>query len=93
MTNKDESKLKLNPDEELEALQNKLPPLHGLPVYSPEKLLTIDETAEILNIPRRTLDNWRWKKNISLPWIKVAGKTVRYRMSDILEWLEAKTVR
>ena len=60
--------------------------------YAPEKLFTIDETAEVLNVPRRNLDNWRWQK-IGPPWIKIAGRTIRYRVSDLMHWLDEQTVK
>ena len=57
-----------------------------------EKLLNIDETADLLNVNRRLLDNWRWQK-IGPPWVKFSGRMIRYRLSDITHWIEEQTVR
>lgn len=46
-----------------------------------EKLLTIKETMEILNISKRTLQ--RWDNDGTLPSVRTAGGHRRYNESDI----------
>jgi excisionase family DNA binding protein len=51
------------------------------------ELMTPDELAEELGIPRATINQWRyWHKGPA--FIKV-GKHVRYRRGDVAAWLEA----
>lgn len=49
-----------------------------------EKLLTIEELCEWLQIGRATA--WRWRKE-GLPSIQY-GKTVRFDKAEVLEWLK-----
>ena len=56
-----------------------------------EKLLTTEEAAGLLKVRPQTLCVWRSSKRHGLPYIKVGG-CVRYRMGDLLEWLQAQTV-
>jgi predicted DNA-binding transcriptional regulator AlpA len=54
-------------------------------------LLTDKELALQLSIEPRTLRLWR--NTLGLPFIKISGKTVRYRDSDVQGWLaRRKTV-
>lgn len=46
-----------------------------------EKLLTIKETMEILNVSKRTLQ--RWDNNGTLPSVRTAGGHRRYNENDI----------
>jgi len=54
-----------------------------------DSLLTKRELAPRLRIAVRTLDNWMGKGCI--PYIK-AGRTVRFRWSDVLEKLDGYRV-
>lgn len=54
------------------------------------KLLNPDELSEILNISVNTLANDRYLGQ-GVPYIKV-GKRVRYRLEDVLAYLEAQRV-
>jgi excisionase family DNA binding protein len=49
-----------------------------------ERLLTVDELCEWLQIGRATL--WRWRKQ-GMPYIK-HGNSVRFDKADVLEWLK-----
>lgn len=51
-----------------------------------DDVLTIDEVARRLEIPKKTLYNWRYK-GIG-PRSHRVGKHLRYRWSDVLEWLD-----
>jgi hypothetical protein len=56
-------------------------------------LLNPDETAKILDATTATLESWRLKKRKPkkpfpvLPYIKIGGR-VKYKMSDIVEFIE-----
>lgn len=52
---------------------------------SEEDILTPVEAAEMLRIPLRTLDAWRYRR-IGPTYSKV-GRHVRYRRSEILRFL------
>ena len=51
-----------------------------------EDVVTIDEVARRLDVPKKTLYNWRYK-GIG-PRSHRIGKHLRYRWSDVLEWLD-----
>jgi len=53
-------------------------------------LIDSQETAEILGISKSALEVWRTTGRYKLPFIKV-GRNVRYRRSDVLQWLESRT--
>ena len=53
-------------------------------------LIDCQETAEILGITKSALEAWRTTGRYKLPFIKV-GRNVRYRRSDVLQWLESRT--
>ena len=55
-------------------------------------LLTPEQTAEMLGVAVQTLNVWRSTKRYPLPYVKV-GRTVRYRASDVQEYLDRATVR
>ena len=61
------------------------------------KLLTLPElvstskAADILGIKEATLTNYRWRNDTRLPWVKM-GKTIRYKLSDIEDYIERNTV-
>lgn len=50
--------------------------------------LTTRQLAERLSIAHGTLQNWRLTAN-GPPFTKL-GKIVRYKLSDVLRWLESK---
>ncbi|MBU2763457.1 helix-turn-helix domain-containing protein [Acidithiobacillus caldus] len=53
----------------------------------------VDETAaaQILNIKKSTLSNWRCTGRYHLPYIKT-GRLVRYRTFDLAEWIARRRV-
>lgn len=59
------------------------------PLAATHDLLTPDQLAEYLDIPRKTLFEWR-SRGGGPPGIKV-GRHVRYRMSDVQAWLTERT--
>ena len=48
-------------------------------------LLTIAELASLLKVPKSTIYGWRHQRRTP-PAIKV-GRHVRFRLSDVQEWL------
>ena len=55
------------------------------------ELLTDQQTADALAVSTGTLANWRCSRLEGPPFIKL-GRLVRYRKSDLEEWLTARTV-
>jgi predicted DNA-binding transcriptional regulator AlpA len=53
--------------------------------------LTIDETAKLLRVKRRTLDNLRWSGD-GPPARRHGGRVIYYRR-DVLEWSERRRTR
>lgn len=50
------------------------------------RLLSIDELAAYLGVPRRTLDGWRLRR-VGPPFVKF-GKTVRYPEHALRRWMD-----
>ncbi|WP_431694235.1 helix-turn-helix transcriptional regulator [Microbacterium maritypicum] len=50
------------------------------------RLLSIDDLAAYLGVPRRTLDGWRARR-VGPPFVKF-GKTVRYPEHALLRWMD-----
>lgn len=51
--------------------------------------LTDTETADCLDLERKTLEDWR-REGLYLPFLKI-GRSVRYRLCDVLAFLERST--
>ena len=56
----------------------------------PERLLTSEEVAELLQVPKRTLDQWAHLG--SGPTFIRVGRYRRYRPADINSWLRERAV-
>ncbi len=54
-----------------------------------EALLTIQELAAFLSVPVGTIYKWRWKR-IGPPAFRVGGKQIRFRRSDVEQWLASQ---
>lgn len=52
--------------------------------------LTIDETANLMRVNRRTLDNHRWKKT-GPPYRRHGGRIV-YHRDDVIRWSEQRSL-
>lgn len=59
----------------------------GLDALSPLRLLTTDEVAALLQVTPKCLKNWRTRKTGGPPHVPV-GSLVRYRLSDVQQWIE-----
>jgi len=57
------------------------------PVKEAEGLLTKFDISSRLRISTRSVDEWMRKGRI--PYMKIGGKTVRFRWNDVLEKLNA----
>ena len=57
-----------------------------------ESVITLSpsEAAERLGVKYGTLRNWRWR-GVGPPFLKV-GRSVRYRLVDLADWLDDNTV-
>lgn len=58
-------------------------------VAQAEQLLTVEQLAELCQVPRGTVYGWRYK-HAGPRSIKV-GRHVRFRLSDIEAWLDRNT--
>ena len=56
-----------------------------------ETLLTPEQVAGFLGVSPETLNVWRCTRRYHLPYIKV-GRLVRYRQTDIDQFVEANSV-
>ena len=54
-----------------------------------ETLMTIDEVAEYLRVPKHTV--YHWRKHGHGPRGFRTGRYVRFRRSDVDAWLEAQS--
>ena len=52
-----------------------------------DALLTPDDVAEMLDVSPQTLASWRTTGRYDLPFLRI-GRLVRYRRSDIDEFLD-----
>ncbi len=53
------------------------------------KLLRQEEAAAMLNVAPRTLEAWRFRGE-GPPWVRISGRCVRYRKSDLLAFIEER---
>lgn len=53
-----------------------------------EKLYTVDEMAALLKVDRRHIVEWVQYRRI--PFVLLDGKSVRFRISDIVKWVETR---
>ncbi len=54
-------------------------------------LLTTKQAADYLAVSRQFLERDRWK-GATIPFVRVGSRAVRYRLKDLDDYLEAKTV-
>lgn len=53
------------------------------------QLLTAQETAELLSLQVSTIRGMTHRKEI--PYVKIGKRGVRYRLIDLLAWIEERT--
>jgi excisionase family DNA binding protein len=54
------------------------------PIHTPQ------EAAEYVRLKERTLADWRYR-GCGPRYIRISGRTVRYRQSDLDAWLATRT--
>ena len=54
------------------------------------QLLTEVEAAKLLNVHFHSLAVWRSNGKHGIPFVKI-GRAVRYRVADLLAWIDANT--
>lgn len=57
----------------------------------PDCLLTEIQVGHLLGLSIRTLQSWRLRR--AGPLFVQAGRAVRYRRRDLVDWIEANTVK
>lgn len=57
-------------------------------LVEPEPLVPTSKVAEFLSIAEQTLINWR-SAETGPPYHKL-GRTIRYRLSEVVEWAESQ---
>ncbi len=56
-----------------------------------DRLIDEREAASILCYTPRALQNWRHRGG-GPKFVKVSGRSVRYRISEVYAWIDARTV-
>ena len=51
-----------------------------------ERMLSVDEMAALLKVEKRELVEWVQYRRI--PFVRVNNQYIRFRMSDIVEWIK-----
>jgi excisionase family DNA binding protein len=51
-----------------------------------ERFLTMEEVGNLMGLDRSTIYNW--KRQGLLPHYKIGKRAVRFKLSEILRWLE-----
>ena len=59
------------------------------PPTNPDTLLTTQQLAEIFQTSPRTIEGWRVTGG-GPPFLRVGGRSVRYRWGAALEWLKPR---
>ena len=52
-----------------------------------QEFLTVREAAAFLRVTRITLQNWR-DSGEGPPWVRLGPKTIRYRLSSLMSYLD-----
>jgi excisionase family DNA binding protein len=61
-------------------------------LVAPSKLLSTEEVAEQTGLSVETLAQWRSQKK-GMPYVKISRNCVRYRQTDLDDWLAERIVR
>lgn len=64
-----------------------------LPQLLVPQLFTTQETAKMLKLSPATLEIWRSEGGHGLPYLKLAGGAVRYRLEDIRDFVDHSMVK
>lgn len=60
-------------------------------ITSVERLVREHEAADFLGYSVATLRNWRVRGG-GPRFVKISSRSVRYRIADLIDWIEARTV-
>lgn len=74
----------------LDRIEEKLRKFDASEYFEKSKILTSDETCELMHISRRTLQNYRDKRLIKFTQV---GRKITYRMPDVLQFLEDQGIQ
>ncbi len=55
-----------------------------------EKLLSIDDLSEILGVKKATI--YSWTSQDKIPYIKLNKRLIKFKESEILEWLQKMSI-
>jgi excisionase family DNA binding protein len=55
-----------------------------------ESLLTPAQVAARLGLKPTTLRNWRSSGRGELPWVRVSGRAIRYRLEDLERFISTR---
>lgn len=62
---------------------------HTFGDFAPDSLIDTPTAARLLNYAPATLNAWRNRK-LGPPYVKVSGTSIRYRVRDLEEWVNAR---
>lgn len=57
-----------------------------------QEYLSPEEAAHLLGMPIRTLENYRVRDAGGPPFHRISSRLIRYRVSELHEWMEARRV-
>ncbi len=61
------------------------------PTTKPDRLLTVEEVAEITGLSVETLNQWRSQRR-GIPFVRLSRNRVRYRQSDLDAFIEENII-
>lgn len=65
-------------------------PQNSNPPCAVDPLLTSAQVAEALGVHENTIHNWRFLGRHPLPYVKIGGRLIRYRASDVKAFIDSK---
>ncbi len=65
--------------------------LQEIEIKTNDSLLNEKETCTYLRLAVQTLRNWR-HMGINLPYVRVGRRSIRYRLSDLITFLESNQI-
>ncbi len=58
-----------------------------------EALISTNEVAQLLGVSKLTVTRWRSSGDVGLHYSRLRGNQVRYRLGDVLDWINERRVR
>ncbi len=59
-------------------------------VYGDDRLLKVDELAEMLGVSPKTVYGWVYQR--AIPFVKPSRSTLRFRRGEIEAWLDQRSI-